>query len=232
VGTYQTSVIFASALESVIGDLPVRSVNLLASSYSGSTLLSMMLGADKRIVGFANTYHGPHRRIAHGYRECRFTCGTLILECPFRLALAKRMVAVGEPGYAWIDSQPAPRFLGRPLRPSLVRPITDVARRALFRGFYRETTTYFPTLEEIGGYEAYFDGCKSITRVELFRSHVSPPWVVRLVKDPRAFVYSPQKAGKKDLQAATGDWLQYNSAPSLRLYWPRGSSCLAPNPPG
>lgn len=196
-------------------DLPINYIGLLSSSYSGSTLLSLLLSGSRiGLIGFGDTYPVPGR----DYSEAKCTCGAYVSECPFRLDLEERMHQRGFSDYRWIRTDPFPHR--RPLHRlhirkralPLYRAIPSRIRQNLFHHFYRETDGFLHCLHEMTNCGYYLDGCKSLIRQELLRTHLKNIKIIHLVKDPRAYVRSMLKRNKNSLglRRIINNWIEYN----------------------
>lgn len=190
-------------------------VGLLSSSYSGSTLLSLLLAGSRiGITGFGDTYPIPGR----DYSDARCTCGAYLPECPFRLELEEKMQQRGFSDWRWIQSEPFPhrstlhRLHIRKRALPLYRAIPSRARQNIFRQFYRETDAFLHCVYEMTNCSYYLDGCKSLIRKELLRTHLDNFKIIHLVKDPRAYVHSMLKRNKDTLglRHVVDNWIEYN----------------------
>ena len=175
----------------------MKVVSLLASSYSGSTILSMALGSHPSVASFGDTYFNP----AHPSHRC--SCGAPFKECPLRQRMNRRMAEHGFPSY-WDTAGPVPgggpllerpylylkRRLGShaaPLRRGLDRVLATPAYRARF---VREQNAFFATLHAETGAVRYFDGCKSPARAALMLDAFPDTKVLHLIRDPRGYLAS------------------------------------------
>ena len=71
--------------------MPLKYVSLLGTSYSGSTLVSMLMSSQPRVVGFGDTYVPPN---PDHYPKHPCTCGSWYEECPPRVAIADAIRSV------------------------------------------------------------------------------------------------------------------------------------------
>lgn len=187
---------------------------LLGTSFCGSTLLSMMLGAHQEVTSFGDTY--PNVGVDYSNVQC--TCGAPVLKCPLRERLAEKMAERGYPGWTWSASQPYPgrnywQHLGIDKRSiAFYRLIARQLRERIFRSFYCRTSAYLAAIADLTGASTYFDGCKSLVRLDLLTSVRNDIKVMHLIKDPRAYVYSA--AIKRNISnscwGAYRQWLSYN----------------------
>lgn len=175
----------------------MKVVSLLASPYSGSTILSMALGSHPDVAAFGDTYFSP----AHPAHRC--SCGAPFKECPLRQRLNRRMADYGFPSY-WDTAQPLPgggpwlerpylylkRRLG-PHAPSLRHALDVVLAGPAYRArFVREQHAFLAALEAETGAVHYFDGCKSPARAALMLDAFPDTKILHLIRDPRGYLAS------------------------------------------
>jgi len=72
---------------SVDNSAPLKRISLLASSFTGSTLLGIMLSQDKRFLGMGDTYLIP--TVTDESHTC--CCGKTVIECDFRVKLREQL---------------------------------------------------------------------------------------------------------------------------------------------
>ena len=99
------------------------------------------------------------------------------------------------------------------MRPSslpLFRTLPSAVRKALFRRYYRENELMLKGLEDTGDYDIYFDGCKSLVRVELMRTEIPDLKVLHMVRHPGAFFYHFHRFGQTDYNKYLRRWQRYN----------------------
>jgi hypothetical protein len=187
---------------------------LLSSSFSGSTLLSILLSQDKRVIGFGDTYPLDSIEKRNGYADMTCTCGELILQCPLRVTLQEKMREKGFRNYSWLTSRATPRLLGKaPRRLRLLQMLPNATMPAVFGRFLSETDAYIAALSEIGDFQVYFDGCKTLIRHEILSRSNRDMKIVHLLKDPRDVVHSYLKHSGKSDHAVEGfvrQWIFYN----------------------
>ena len=206
-------------------------VSLMSTGFSGSTLISMLLSSQKHVVGFGDTYFSVQNNPAN---LC--TCGQPYVDCPVRTAISEHAKANGLPDFSFFQmpAVPTPRFLNTqqrahwPLRKAAflpaVRAVPTGVRRLLFRRFYLETRLMLEALEAFGDYETYFDGSKSLVRLELLRSAGQPIRALHMVRHPGAYLYHFQRKGESSLDARLRGWLRYHTrARQFRERLPAGA---------
>ncbi len=196
----------------------LRYVSLLSPGFSGSTLTSMLLASQPGIVGFGDTYFSGRNKPGN---PC--TCGLPYTDCPVRQAITMHAKRNGLPDFSFFDMRavPTPRgltdkqqrtwFLRRSGMLPWVRILPALARRRVFARFYEETDLMLAALDEIGGYEVYFDGCKSLVRLELLRSSGHEPRALHMIRHPGAYLYHFQRGGEANLDRRLQGWLQYHT---------------------
>jgi len=202
---------------------------LMSASWSGSTLLSMLLCSQPRVAGFGDTYFTIHNNPRD---EC--TCGVRFLDCALRKAIEDYARTNEMPSFAWPQLRPVPmpRFLpphvamAWPLRRNATvaiwRAIPVGLRRILFHRWYQETGLMLGALELTGEYDVYFDGCKNLVRIELLRTEYPRLRLIHSVRHPGAFLYHYARYGHGDLERRLAGWLQYQrrAREFLRLVGP------------
>ena len=199
--------------------MPLKYVSLLGTSFSGSTLVSMLMSSQPRVVSFGDTYVPPNPDHYPGH-PC--TCGSWYEECPPRVAIADAIRSGGIPDYSWdrAAATPALKFLPWKLRQKwplakssslpLHRSMPDSLRRFLYRRFYLENALMLQGLEDTGMYDVYFDGSKSVIRTELLRSTIPDIRVVHMVRHPGAYFYHFHRIGDTQYEKHLRHWFRYH----------------------
>jgi hypothetical protein len=200
--------------------MPLQYVSLLATSFSGSTLVSMLMGSQPRVVGFGDTYVPPNPDF---YPKHPCTCGSWYEECPPRAAITNAIRSGGVPDYSWdrAAATPVPKSLPWALRQKwplakssslpFYRGMPGALRRILYRRFYLENAFMLKGLEDTGMYDVYFDGCKSVIRTELLRSTIPDIKVVHMVRHPGAYFYHFHRKGDTQYEKRLRHWFGYNN---------------------
>lgn len=198
---------------------------LLSSSYSGATLVSMMVGTHPQIVGFGDTYNYQMVDL----KSTRCTCGAApSTTCPVRIEVEQEMARRGVP-FSWLKSNPTPipELFSENKRVAIIsrkhriwlpiyRMMPDSVRLKIFKRFYRENRALLETLGDIGN-SCYFDGCKSISRLELMRTLYPDTKVVHWIKSPYSYLQSViKRRGTINYKRTIEGWLRYND--SARRY--------------
>lgn len=202
-------------------------VSLLASAYSGSTVLSMALGSRRQICAFGDTYFSP----AHPLHRC--SCGALFRECALRRQMNRRLAEYGLPDY-WSTAAPLPGggplterpylYLKRRLRRhdgALNRILDATLASSAYRArFVREQDAFLAVVHDETGATHYFDGCKSPSRAQLTVACYPTAKILHLIRDPRGYLASfakhyRQRTGRapsgKDVETALAWWRRDNS---------------------
>ncbi len=198
----------------------MENIALLSTSYSGSTLLSMLVCSHPSIIGFGDTYNYQFVPLS----ETSCTCGAApSICCPIRVAIERRMTESGG-RFSWLTSNPTPlpRLLAahpsavdlsrKAALLSLYRAIPVEARLKIFSSFYEETRLFFEALDAIENKTHYFDGCKVLLRLELLRTLVPETKVIHLIKNPNAYVHSFLGRRGRSLQSIVNGWIRYHAA--------------------
>lgn len=195
----------------------VTYVSLMSTGWSGSTLVSMLIGGQPAVAGFGDTYFDSTNSPDH---SC--TCGVPFTACPERQLVQQYLRKHGEPRFSWRTAAPVPmpRWLPRRARqpwplqklPALpvLRALPDSIRRSFFRRFYRETRLMMCALREQGDYQTYLDGCKSLPRLELLRSEFPDIRALHVIRHPGAFLYHFARFGETSLDRRLRAWLRYH----------------------
>ncbi len=213
--------------------MPLQYVSLLNTSFSGSTLVSMLLCSQPRIIGFGDTYVMPD---PEHYPKHPCTCGRWFDECPPRIAIrdAVRSGGIDNYDWDWAAATPIPKWLPwkmrnkwpfvRPSSLPLYRALPEAARKVAYRKYYLETELMLKGLEDTGDYDIYFDGCKSLIRVELLRTFVPDLKVLHMVRHPGAFLYHFHRFDQTDYNRYLGRWKRYNHhARQFAKFLPEGN---------
>ena len=205
----------------------MKVVSLLASAYSGSTILSMALGSLPQLCAFGDTYYSP----AHPLHRC--SCGEFFRECEFRQKMSHAMAKKGFPNF-WDTATPllnngtkAHRlyFYLKRILPRQYGALNRILHALFFSGngrtqFVRMQDAFFEVLETETGSDYYFDGCKSSPRAQLMHDCYPDTKVLHLVRDPRGFIASCVKHFKEQtgdvpdmnfVNARLSAWKKYNT---------------------
>ncbi len=182
----------------------VRFVYMLAHSFSGSTLLSFLLGAHPEVATIGEMF------IVEGIDPETYvcSCGRRILECPFFSGVSREMAARGfrfdirDPGLAF---RSAGEGLARRVIAAEPRgPVLETAREAALRllpsarqalaGTLRRNQAVVEVVTGLQGGRAFVDSSKRPGRLlHLRRIPSFDVRVIHLVRDPRAVACSSMK---------------------------------------
>lgn len=196
-------------------DLRTKVVFIAASSYSGSTLLGLLLGTDAKAVylGEPNQFRhhrDPARRDVPGFRVC--TCGAPFETCPFWSAILAGYQAQDrldmDPGFSLSNLRLLLRILtpfagrGHPRGPTPYAHLIDAAFRAASRTHPQR--------------EFVVDSSKSLESLDaLVRTAGIDVAVIHLIRDCGG-VANSYKARDRSTLYAIASWGLYNI--SLALY--------------
>lgn len=201
-------------------------VFLASSAYSGSTLLSFLLGAHPQIATVSAASGG--RRQAR-IEEYRCSCGRLMRECPFWLALRESMVDRGYRDFRiehfrlGFDARPGTRL--ERLRSGSLRwerledardAVLDLltSRGAQMRAVGRRNADFAASVLELAGASIYVDASKERMRIRHLQQHLPMPLkVIHLVRDVRGVATSAlhhANAAPDGAEAAARGWAATN----------------------
>lgn len=204
---------------------PLRVVLVVGSSFSGSTLVGLLIGTDPRAL-----YAGEVKQIRRlwnppagpvpGYRDC--TCGTRYGECPFWRGVLSRYASR-------VDLNPDPGLSRRNLR-LLARVVTgsrirsdDDRRRLLAHGAAIQAIREAALDTGIAvAVECVADSSKSLRSLEaLARDRDLDVRVVHLLRDGGGVMVSARRRGRSAWGALLG-WVAVHA--SLHFYLSRRAS--------
>lgn len=174
------------------GKLPY--VHMIATAYSGSTLLGTLLDSHPEIttVGELITPVREGRLVREG-GDYPCSCGSLLLECPHFTALVERCRERG----VELD------FLDYEIRidGSLLGRCMPGHRKRVARAMER-CTTIARALLDVTGKRVFLDTSKDLSPVPHLARHPELDLkVLHLVRDPRAFLHSTRK--RREVKAAS-----------------------------
>lgn len=199
----------------------MKSAFILSPSYSGSTLLSMLLAHHPGLVTLGEFLNNRERKHQEGEGDfC--SCGARLPDCPLMSGLAGRL---HERGVEFSVDFPDTAFLGdqllvnrvlrsyvrsRPfeaLRRAVIAAVPAV-RKELHRVVDRNLAV-ISTLLDMEEADVYLDSAKNANRV-LFFERYAPSMEVKviwMVRDGRGVVNSIRRHSGRDTEAATRRWL-------------------------
>lgn len=211
------------------GDLaPIenRYVFLASHAYSGSTLLSFLLGAHPQI-GTVSDVSGQRRQRRMSTFAC--SCGLLMESCPFWRSLAEELDRTGVTfslaNFRLGFDDRNPRWLGSTRARSLGGRAAEAMRDRLFRllpgderhmrALGRRNAAFAAAVLAVSGASVFVDASKERLRARYLQRYVDPQLkVVHLVRDVRGVVESTLRRGKLGISAteAARRWAGTNEA--------------------
>lgn len=190
-----------------------RSFVVLASTaYSGSTLLSFLLGAHPEIATTSDV-SGVRRQDKMDVFEC--SCRRRMLDCPFWQALADRMRARGHRDFELANFGLGFDYYGQGLRSkvlvgSLPVPAVEGVRdritgaipghTARMQAIADRNRDFAHVVLDLTGARVFVDASKERMRILHLQRHLAPHMdvrVIHLVRDVRGVVESNLRRGKK-----------------------------------
>ena len=209
-----------------MGSAVGRYVFLASNAYSGSTLLSFLLGAHPQI-GTVSDVSGQRRERMMSTFAC--SCGRPMTDCPFWRDVAAE---VGQSGMEFslanfhlgFDDR-SPRWLGNARVRSLGGHAPEAIRDRLFRflpgderhmrELGRRNAAFAAAVLNVTGASVFVDASKERLRARYLQRYVDPELrVIHLVRDVRGVVESTLRRGKLRISAsdAARRWARTNSA--------------------
>jgi Sulfotransferase family len=174
-------------------------VSLLANSYSGATLLTLLLNGHREIVSNGEAMFIDERDQTH--YVC--TCGQYLEDCAFYRATARHMRLPDDAGWDRQLFMRVPRFSSNPLLEGLLRSARFVsaprdrlialvpAYRDIRDRFLQAQLQFFANARRFAGAPLYLDGTKSLRRAQLLAADGRCDMkVLYLVRDGRGFCAS------------------------------------------
>lgn len=201
-------------------------VFLASSPYSGSTLLSYLLGAHPDIATVSAASGGRRQSRIDEYR-C--SCGRLLRECPFWAAVREEMHGRGyrdfDLDHFRLGFDAAPGTRGERLRTGSLRwnrlesardavldRLTD--RRAAMDAVGRRNAEFAEVVMKVSSGSVYVDASKERMRIRHLQRHLPMPLkVIHLVRDVRGVATSALHHGSSaagGAEAAATNWAATN----------------------
>ena len=209
-----------------------RTVVAIATNYSGSTLLSMLLDSHPQIVSIGEGAPNRHAQARQRQGVSQFSCSCRLPlgECPFFRSLFERMQAQGFPLDAdhWITdykyrSAVLNTALGMYSARRWFRGLQDLADHFMpvHSSRLRETTrarvAFVQTILEQTGKAVFFDATKYVSQAH-YMAHAPGVDVkmLRILRDPRAYVGSSKRRGR-EVDERAHNWVHFNQATNHML---------------
>ncbi len=194
---------------------------IVSPSYSGSTLLSMLLAHHPRLATLGEFLDNKVRGFREGEGDyC--SCGARLVDCPYMAELSRQLLAKGiefSVDYPDTAFQCSTGISARLLRASVRGPIFETVRRwaiPLFpasrrtlRRVVQRNTAVIRTILEMGTADVYLDSAKNNNRV-LFFDRYAPQIdvkVIWLIRDGRGVVTSIMRHADCGIELATKKWV-------------------------
>lgn len=202
---------------------------ILAVSFSGSTLLAMLLGSQPEAITV-----GEMRALTHSDPETYLcSCGEHIRKCSFWSEVSRRMARRGIPDFDITQAQLSVHdvdnpYLRRLLKPLPRGPLLETVRNAALalspawkphlRNVHRRNGVLVDVLREITGTRLVVDSSKIATHLKfLLKSSDLKIKVIWLVRDGRAVANSMLRHGTSTMAEAAISWRRNNEAAELVL---------------
>lgn len=208
------------------GAIRGRYIFLASNAYSGSTLLSFLLGAHPEI-GTVSDVSGRRRERAMDRFSC--SCGRLMTACPFWERLLAELggsgLAFSLADFALGFDDRRPRWLGalrvRTMGNERLERLRDAAFRLApgddhwMRSIGERTAVFADAVLRVTGASVFVDASKERLRARYLQRYVDPELrVIHLVRDPRGVVESTIRRGRLNISAAevARRWARTNAA--------------------
>ena len=198
------------------GDTAIKRVNLLASSFSGSTLFGILLCQDERYIGFGDTYIIPG--ISDENAICN--CGSTLLECDFRVRLAEQLELRKLPTGMILDRKYcipgtliSSRFEGTRFSSSYQFIGRALGYERAYSSFLKRENGFLESLSGLGNFEYFLDGTKSIVRADIFTTVSAHSKIIHLIRNPLSVIHSTVTRHEDRGQSISFNirsWIRYN----------------------
>jgi len=197
---------------------------IASPSYSGSTLLTMLLGAHPAIATIGEMKGGQEELSSYG---C--SCGLLLLQCPFWNNL---ITSLEERGFTYdlsdLRTMPAFRTTHLWLADAILRRYSsgrlfNAVRDYLFaiwppwrkqlKRLLAYNETFIELVIEMTGGSVFLDSSKDVLRIQYLTKIPSlDVRIIHLIRDGRAVVNSARKNVKQPAYAAASEWRDAQTA--------------------
>lgn len=196
-------------------------VYLMSHSFSGSTLLTLILNAHPRVATVGEMAIAP--KSPGPLEEYPCSCGRLIRACPFWLTVASEMRARGhqfDPLRTDLldreDDSLASRVIGAEMRGPLLEALRRLAWRTLpavrkeKQRLLRRNQDFVAVVTALKGGAVFLDASKQPERALLLKT--SPRFalsVIHLIRDGRAVTLSNMRNTGDGLEQSAAQWLRF-----------------------
>lgn len=190
-------------------------VFLLSSSYSGSTLLSLLVNTHPAIAGLGDTY--PVQGFEYADEVC--TCKRPLKDCPFWDHLIHSVqetdgnIKEFKDLYSYPLSQlPKARSFVGYINFLFFKSLPSIFIKKLFPVFINMDKKFVDTILKYDDSSIYFDGSKLLPRLEIIKKLYPNTKIIHLLKDPRAYIFSCTNKYKKqkNYKIELSKWIMYN----------------------
>ena len=195
-------------------DAPVKVIYIAGYGRSGSTILDITLGQHGFILG-AGEVTAMTRHVWDGNEYC--ACGSAVRDCP----LWARVVGQWQAGE---DADFLPQYrIAQELVESILswrRLLRIAPTRASYTRFVEQTTKLFQILQTVSGRQVVLDSSKMPGRAFALAALPSVElYVIHLVRDGRAVVWSMMRPFKRDLKKGLQKELEAKPLVYTALRW-------------
>lgn len=194
----------------------IKRISLLSSSFSGSTLLGIILCQDKRFTSFGDTYLIPG--VSDENNLCN--CGDSIASCKFRVNLGHELSKYGLPKSMIVNRELAipckfisSRFGGERAIAAYQFAGAVFGYKNVYRRFYKRETHFLNAIKDTSGCEFYIDGNKNLVRSHLFSEEDDEPLLIHLIRHPFAVLHSGATRHTnraRNIKTQLKSWIFYN----------------------
>ena len=214
-----------------------RLVYILSPSFSGSTLLTLLLAQHERIATV-----GELKASAFGdVDRYMCSCGSAFLQCPFWQLVEARMQERGMPfslkSFGTHFRSPGRPVVDRLLRSGLRHSGFETARQAALRIWPGASRAYQRIMDQnlamidvildMTGADIFLDGSKDAHRLDFFRRQIGLDLrVLYLVRDGRGATNSYRNHTQTDIREASIAWKRSHAECGRVLSWMHPRRCL------
>lgn len=191
-------------------------VYLMSSSYSGSTLLNLLLTAHKDIISLGDTYYNKYTP------ENNFcACEKRQNECDYWTNLIEAISSFkNNPEFKWQDLEPYPfannMFIKNPIGRFFIfntfKYLPKKIIRILFKKYIELDQFFINQNIKQSNAKIYVDGSKYIHRLAFKNNYLNNYKIIHLVRDPRSYIHSSIKKYKQGVnyKFILKEWIFYN----------------------